>query len=101
MRKKVFKGSHPRSEATKGILSECDKMLYVGPKPSEHDGKCDQMASRHDKAGMSGRSMVEMLGVLAIMGVLSVGGLAGYGKVMHKYRVTGDGEPETGTPYLP
>ena len=26
----------------------------------------------------SGRSMVEMLGVLAIIGVLSVGGIAGY-----------------------
>ena len=26
----------------------------------------------------SGRSMIEMLGVLAIIGVLSVGGIAGY-----------------------
>ena len=26
----------------------------------------------------SGRSMVEMLGVLAIMGMLSIGGIAGY-----------------------
>ena len=26
----------------------------------------------------SGRSMVEMLGVLAIIGVLSIGGIAGY-----------------------
>ena len=34
-----------------------------------------------------GRSMVEMLGVLAVIGVLSVGGLAGYGKAMHKYHV--------------
>ena len=30
-----------------------------------------------------GRSMIEMLGVLAIIGVLSVGGLAGYSKAMH------------------
>ena len=30
------------------------------------------------KANESGRSMVEMLGVLAIIGVLSVGGVAGY-----------------------
>ncbi|MBR3502350.1 MAG: hypothetical protein IKO06_05545 [Alphaproteobacteria bacterium] len=35
----------------------------------------------------SGRSMIEMLGVLAIIGVLSVGGIAGYSKAMHKYRV--------------
>lgn len=34
-----------------------------------------------------GRSMVEMLGVLAIIGVLSGGGLAGYGKAMYKYRL--------------
>ena len=34
-----------------------------------------------------GRSMIEMLGVLAIIGVLSVGGLAGYSKAMHKYKV--------------
>lgn len=34
----------------------------------------------------SGRSMIEMLGVLAIIGVLSVGGIAGYSKAMSKYR---------------
>lgn len=35
----------------------------------------------------SGRSMVEMLGVLAIIGVLSVGGIAGYSKAMAKYKL--------------
>lgn len=35
----------------------------------------------------SGRSMVEMLGVLAIIGVLSIGGISGYSKAMSKYRV--------------
>ncbi|MBS6473139.1 MAG: hypothetical protein KH347_02690 [Acetobacter sp.] len=30
----------------------------------------------------SGRSMIEMLGVLAIIGVLSVGGIAGYSQAM-------------------
>jgi len=34
----------------------------------------------------SGRSMVEMLGVLAIIGVLSVGGIAGYTMAMNKFR---------------
>ncbi len=34
----------------------------------------------------SGRSMVEMLGVLAIIGVLSIGGIAGYSLAMQKYR---------------
>ena len=35
----------------------------------------------------SGRSMIEMLGVLAIIGVLSVGGIAGYSKAMEKFKV--------------
>ena len=34
----------------------------------------------------SGRSMVEMLGVLAIIGVLSIGGIAGYTIAMNRYR---------------
>lgn len=33
-----------------------------------------------------GRSMIEMLGVLAIVGVLSVGGIAGYSKAMNKFK---------------
>ena len=35
----------------------------------------------------SGRSMVEMLGVLAIIGVLSVGGIAGYSSAMNKFKI--------------
>ena len=35
----------------------------------------------------NGRSMVEMLGVLAIIGVLSVGAIAGYNKAMMKYKL--------------
>ena len=34
----------------------------------------------------NGRSMVEMLGVLAIIGVLSVGGVYGYGVAMKKHK---------------
>ena len=34
-----------------------------------------------------GRSMIEMLGVLAIIGVLSVGGIAGYSKAMEKFKI--------------
>ena len=37
--------------------------------------------------GQTGRSMIEMLGVLAIIGVLSVGGIAGYSKAMDRYRI--------------
>lgn len=41
--------------------------------------------SRNDQKG---RSMVEMLGVLAIIGVLSVGGISGYSKAMSKFKLT-------------
>ncbi len=55
---------------------------------------CTQKGTRETKflAGahytqVQGRSMVEMLGVLAIIGVLSVGAISGYGKAMFKYRL--------------
>ncbi|MBQ8671863.1 MAG: hypothetical protein IJ525_05005 [Alphaproteobacteria bacterium] len=43
--------------------------------------------NRQSDAPQYGRSMIEMLGVLAIIGVLSVGGIAGYSKAMTKYRI--------------
>ena len=43
----------------------------------------------------SGRSMVEMLGVLAIIGVLSVGAIAGYSKAMMKYKLNKQAEQLT------
>ena len=43
-------------------------------------------------ATFSGRSMVEMLGVLAIIGVLSVGAIAGYSKAMMKYKLNKQAE---------
>ena len=39
------------------------------------------------KINENGRSMVEMLGVVAIIGVLSAGGLAGYSKAMFKHKL--------------
>lgn len=39
------------------------------------------------KISEAGRSMIEMLGVLAIIGVLSVGGLSGYSKMMSQYKI--------------
>ncbi len=39
------------------------------------------------KNEQAGRSMVEMLGVLAIIGVLSIGGISGYSKAMAKFRI--------------
>ncbi len=40
----------------------------------------------------NGRSMVEMLGVLAIIGVLSVGAISGYSKAMLKYKLNKQAE---------
>ena len=45
--------------------------------------ECDTL----EKSASTGRSMVEMLGVLAIIGVLSVGAIAGYSKAMMKYKL--------------
>ena len=41
---------------------------------------------KQNKMLQSGRSMVEMLGTLAIIGVLSIGGITGYSYGMDKYR---------------
>ena len=47
--------------------------------------ECDTMGA--NTTTYRGRSMVEMLGVLAIIGVLSVGAIAGYSKAMFKYKL--------------
>ena len=54
----------------------CHKILGTGP---------SMTGTR--SANYFGRSMIEMLGVLAIIGVLSVGGIAGYSKAMEKFKV--------------
>ena len=52
------------------------------------DTRLPQPAGCGDKYDVSaGRSMIEMLGVLAIIGVLSVGGISGYSKAMEKYKI--------------
>jgi len=46
-----------------------------------------KLRKHQPKGRQAGRSMVEMLGVLAIIGVLSVGAIAGYSKAMFKYKL--------------
>lgn len=41
---------------------------------------------KHKNIAQSGRSMIEMLGTLAIIGVLSIGGIAGYNYAINKHR---------------
>ena len=62
------------------IKSECDKEGVDVSLKFENDSVC------------AGRSMVEMLGVLAIIGVLSVGAIAGYSKAMMKYKLNKQAE---------
>ena len=47
---------------------------------------------RQVDAALCGRSMVEMLGVLAIIGVLSVGAISGYSKAMLRYKLNKQAE---------
>ncbi len=54
----------------------------------EYDNLVVNALSKPDNDSVcAGRSMVEMLGVLAIIGVLSVGAIAGYSKAMMKYKL--------------
>lgn len=46
-----------------------------------------RFALESDASESLGRSMVEMLGVLAIIGVLSAGALAGYSKAMYRHKM--------------
>ena len=57
------------------VKPECDTMGTDASLKPDNDSLC------------AGRSMVEMLGVLAIIGVLSVGAIAGYSKAMMKYKL--------------
>ena len=51
-----------------------------------------KVTSRCPLDASTGRSMVEMLGVLAIIGVLSVGAISGYSKAMMKYKLNKQAE---------
>lgn len=56
-----------------------------GLRPTNLD--CRITSGNDSKVVQCGRSMIEMLGVLAIIGVLSVGGIAGYSKAMTQFKV--------------
>ncbi len=69
------------------VVSSCEK------NPSVHWRYINFLRQRKNAldaplyAVSAGRSMIEMLGVLAIIGVLSVGGIAGYSKAMEKFKI--------------
>ena len=79
--------------------SEYDNIVEDASPTTEYDaiGACavpkhDNGTLTADAAPCRGRSMVEMLGVLAIIGVLSVGAIAGYSKAMTKYKLNKQAE---------
>ena len=67
------------------LLTKCgvDAKIFL----SDVYNKRTQAKKHQADAHQYGRSMVEMLGVLAIIGVLSVGAIAGYSKAMFKYKM--------------
>ena len=69
----------------------CDKILGTGPSMTGGRGagfvRLLRRCTPCNDACSAGRSMIEMLGVLAIVGVLSVGGIAGYSKAMEMWRI--------------
>ncbi len=72
------------------VTPEYDGDLMVDSRvtPEYDNGKRQCFVSENDNlVAQCGRSMIEMLGVLAIIGVLSVGGIAGYSKAMMKFKI--------------
>ena len=61
--------------------------LDIRVKPEYDNIGADTLVKFENNSICTGRSMVEMLGVLAIIGVLSVGAIAGYSKAMFKYKL--------------
>lgn len=73
------------------------RKTFVSPSLDLIQGRMNNVLNEMDVCDVSktlkresetGRSMVEMLGTLAIMGVLSVGGIVGYSYAMNKYRAS-------------
>ena len=83
--------SRPRMTGARGrgfsLMASKQRSVAVGNKVM--DTRLPQPAGYGDKYDVcsTGRSMIEMLGVLAIIGVLSVGGIAGYSKAMEQFKI--------------
>ena len=71
---------------TKGldVVRQCAALLERRVQSSTRVRKAQAVTRQTNPIG---RSMIEMLGVLAIIGVLSIGGIAGYSKAMEKIHV--------------
>ena len=77
----VILGFIPRIHAKHSSLDTRDTPEY------DHGKRMCFVSENDNLVAQCGRSMIEMLGVLAIIGVLSVGGIAGYSKAMMKFKI--------------
>ena len=82
MRGKRDAGSREEAELPQGTEKE---ELRVTGFPCRSTGMTHYKKTGMTQGDESGRSMVEMLGVLAIMGVLAIGGIIGYRYAVDKY----------------
>ena len=67
----------------------CDKILGTRPRMTggRDAGFVRLLRFARNDVSSVGRSMIEMLGVLAIVAVLSVGGIVGYSKAMEQFKI--------------
>ncbi len=82
MKKENLKNSANTHEILRAEAAQNDGS---GDRANTHEILRGKLA-QNDGKNESGRSMTEMLGVLAVMGVLSVGGISGYTAAMRKHR---------------
>ena len=78
-------------DATRGsinndIITLDSRVFANATHKNDRKRNADAVHKNDSRMSESGRSMVEMLGTLAIIGVLSVGAIAGYSYGMDKYR---------------
>ena len=81
-----------KSGKIKNSPREGEKQNSVACSNKVMDTRLPQPAGCGDKYDVDssvqyGRSMIEMLGVLAIIAMLSIGGIAGYSKAMDKFKI--------------
>ena len=94
--RKTARNGHPEPQATplggpeRSEWMSASEQLVSGSISKEYHCRkslLDAERPQHDRLGQTGRSMVEMLGVLAIIGVLSVGGIAAFSAAMDTHHV--------------
>ncbi len=91
--KDVLKSISPKKNDHNNLRPQCAPDMtrflsdvYKRSTRAQKTRALETACSEASKVISSGRSMIEMLGVLAIIGVLSVGGIQGFSKAMETYQ---------------